>query len=282
MNLKSNRVLWPERNTGKERQSEKRALLGQRLNYHLPLVKTTVALGCPAKAYHMMGKACFQPTNTETHTHTHTSSNRHVHLHTPTHTQSSAVSATRRKLSSHTQTRPGFPTEKSWAAKEKTETPKTALSYPQVPTHILLITNAFVVRPVDSLGLKPPASFTRVNSWHQRSVSPSCTVVTSVSGASLMQLRTSQCYPTLQKEVDLSQSVSCRVSHTSHCCLCAFSLIASLPARFLSVAGMKPFFSFFFQLHSHYWSFWWVMPHWLKYILYLSWATELFHCKHRV
>lgn len=135
MNLKSNRVLWPERNAVKERQSEKRALLGQRLNYHLPLVKMTVTLGCPAKAYHMMGKACFQPTNTVTHT--HTSSNRH--LHTPTHTQSSAVSATRHKLSSHTQTRPGFPT-KNYQRQKKAETPKTALCYPRVLTHILLIT----------------------------------------------------------------------------------------------------------------------------------------------
>lgn len=68
MNVKGSKALWPERHR-KERQSEKLALLGQWWNYHLPLVKMTVTLGCPGKAYHMMGKACFQPTNTVTHTH---------------------------------------------------------------------------------------------------------------------------------------------------------------------------------------------------------------------
>lgn len=51
-----------------------------------------VTFGCLAKAYHMMGKAC-----TVTHTQPHT------YIHTPTHMQSSAVSATRHMLSSHTQ-----------------------------------------------------------------------------------------------------------------------------------------------------------------------------------
>lgn len=65
-----------------------------------------------------------------------------------------------------------------------------------------------------------------------------------------MRLRTSQCYPTLQKEVGLSQSVSCRVFHTSHCCLCAFSLIASLLTR-ASLCGQRgELFAFFFTLLS--------------------------------
>lgn len=76
------------------------------------------------------------------------------------------------------------------------------------------------------------------NSLHQHPFfSPSCTVLTSLCSASLMHLRTSQCYPTLQKEVDVSQSVSCGEVHTSHCCLCASSLIASLLTCALSRCG---------------------------------------------
>lgn len=55
----------------------------------------------------------------------------------------------------------------------------------------------------------------------------------------------SRCYPMLLKEVDLSQSVSCRVFHTSHWCLCAFSLIASLLARTLSAASAENYLPFF-------------------------------------
>lgn len=36
--------------------------------------------------------------------------------------------------------------------------------------------------------------------------------------------------PNATKEVDMSQSVSCRVLLTSHCCLCASSVMASLPS----------------------------------------------------
>lgn len=72
-------------------ESEEYALLDQQLNYHLALVKMTVTHGCPVKLYHMMGKACFQPTITVKYT--LSSSNRHaqactashVHLHTGSH-----------------------------------------------------------------------------------------------------------------------------------------------------------------------------------------------------
>lgn len=43
-----------------------------------------------------------------------------------------------------------------------------------------------------------------------------------------MQLRTSQRYRTLQKEVGLSQSVSCRVFHTSHTVVCVHSALSPL------------------------------------------------------
>ena len=72
-------------------ERKKYTLLGQRLNYHLALVKMTVTHGCPAKAYHMMGKACFQPTITVKYTlpssnrHARTRTASHVHLHTCSH-----------------------------------------------------------------------------------------------------------------------------------------------------------------------------------------------------
>lgn len=38
-----------------------------------------------------------------------------------------------------------------------------------------------------------------------------------------------------------------------------------LSSRSVSLCGRH---GVFFKLHTHYWSFWWVMPLWLKYILY--------------
>lgn len=91
-----------QRETQEEKQSEKYDLLGRRLNYHLPLVKMTVTHGCPAKAYHMMGKARFQPTITLAYTHSRTVTDKRTSTYTHLHMQSFAVSATRCMLSSHT------------------------------------------------------------------------------------------------------------------------------------------------------------------------------------
>lgn len=198
------------------------------LNYHLPLVKVTH--GCTAKAYHMMGKVCFQPTTT--HRHKHTSRNRHtcVRLHTPTHTQSSAVSATRPMLGSHTH------------AEARISTIELSAGNEAVPDLYLRGSPHPLIRNVTACTVSLSGQIHQnrrvidtLTSLLQRPIAPPSTVLTSVSSASLMHLRTSQCYPTLQKEVDLSQSVSCRVFHTSHAVVCVHSALSPLFSLALSL-----------------------------------------------
>lgn len=187
--------------------------------------------------------------------------------------QSFAVSATRCMLSSHTLQGQDFH-HKIISRERSHAEPHSPIS--EQPTS----SDKFVSECTVSLWSGGTQPLQRWRSLHQRLISPSCTVLTSVSSASVMQLRTFQCYPMQQKEVDLSQSVSCRVFHTSYCCLCAFSLIASLFARTHSAASEEN--SQPFSLYSHYWSFWWVMPHWVKCILYFSRIIEPFLSKYRV
>lgn len=139
--------------------------LGRRLNYHLPLVKMTVTLGYPAKAYHMMGKACFQPTYSVTYTHTSSNRHAHIHLHTPTHMQSSAVSATRCMLSSlcHTRTH----------TKARISTIKLSAGQEAILNHTLLSLSSphhRIIIPLNSVGQilqDVTAVKSSVNSLHQ-------------------------------------------------------------------------------------------------------------------
>lgn len=100
-----------------------------------------------------------------------------------------------------------------------------------------------------------------LNSLHQHPVSPPCAVLTSVSSASLMHLRTSPCYPTLQKGrgcESVSQLPSCLLRHTV---VCVHSALSPLSSRSHSPCGRHGrlfFFFFFFLSHftltiDHFW-----------------------------
>lgn len=125
----------------------------------------TVTLGYPAKACHMMGKACFQPTYSVTYTHTSSNRHAHIHLHTPTHMQSSAVSATRCMLSSlcHTRTH----------TKARISTIKLSAGQEAILNHTLLSLSSphhRIIIPLNSIGQilqDVTAVKSSVNSLHQ-------------------------------------------------------------------------------------------------------------------
>lgn len=95
----------------------------------------------------------------------------------------------------------------------------------------------------------------------------------------LMQLRTSHRCPTPPIG---SGCESVSQLHTASYVTMLFKCVRPyhLFSRQVSFCGRCK--AFFFLLYSHYWSFQWVISHWLKYILYLIRPKELFHCKCRV
>lgn len=169
------------------------------------------------------------PAHRHCHIHTHPVRDTHTSSYTHLHTCSYLPSVLRDARRVHTHNKARISTIKLSAGREAVSN-HTLLS-PIGPCLLIIKNKKDYVHSIGHQTQPFGCNFCisdTLHSLHQNSVSPSRAVLTSISGASLMQLRISQCYPTLQKEVALSQSVSCRVSHTSHCCLCAFSLITSL------------------------------------------------------
>lgn len=179
--------------------------------YPLPLVKMTFTCGCPV--YQMVAQAWFQPTTTLTHTR----SLRHTCTH--------LLSVLRGACWVHTHTtRLGFPPANAQQGMKPYQTTLSPISpLPLIQVNLIYSTNPWT-----------NASF----------ISQSCAVLTSVVSASLVHLRTSQCCPTLQKEVVwVSQSAAeCFIRHPvhsalsphsrslcgQHWALCLFSLLSLL------------------------------------------------------
>lgn len=168
--------------------------------------------------------------------HTHTFSNRrvHVHLHTPTLMQWSAVSATRRMLSSlthtHTQARPGFP---PWNYQQEMKPYRTTLHYLHT-AHVIQYKKNLTDCTVSSFGQTHPdvtaawlTHLTPYNSiqfhhlvlfWHQSAGHHWCTYV---------HLSVTQCYK--RKLIWVSQSAAeCFIRHTLVCVHSVLSPLFSL------------------------------------------------------
>lgn len=67
-----------------------------------------------------------------------------------------------------------------------------------------------------------------------------------------------------------------------HTVVCVHSALSPPFSLMLSLRLGRRTLCLFFLLYSHYWSLWWVMPQWLKCILYFSRPTEPFHCKYGI
>lgn len=171
-----------------------------------------------------------------TYTHTHTSSNRHthIHLHTPTHMQSSAVSATRRMLSSHTQRGQDFHHKiisREWSHTEPLS-PKQPTSSDKNVTKCTVSSFGQIHQNVTTARLTHLTPYISVRFhhlvlfWHQSPAHHWCTYA---------HLSVTQCYK--RKLIWVSQSAAeCFIRHTVVCVHSAlsplFSLALSLrPAR---------------------------------------------------
>ncbi len=218
------------------------------------------------------------PPLTLTDIHTHTSCNRHahVHLHTPTHMQSSAVSATRRMLSSHTQQGQDFHHKiisREWSHTKPLSSKQPTSSDKNV-TKCTVSFSGRIHQDITTARLTHLTPYISVRFhhlvlfWHQSAAHHWCTYA---------HLSVTQRYK--RKLIWVSQSAAeCFIRHTV---VCVHSVLSPLFSLALSLwPARRTICLFHFTLTIDH--FWWVMPEWLKCILYFSRPTGLFHCKYEV
>lgn len=268
---KNNRVMWPERDTGRKAEWETGGWI-------IDCLWWKWRLWLPSKDTGRDGQSLLPVRHrSERHTHTHPGTDMHTYAHL--HTCSHLLSALRDACWVHTHNKARISTIKLSAGKEA-EPHSTISEQPTCSDKNW--TKCTISMSGQNYLEVTTALLTHTTHWHQRSISLSCTVVTSVSSAPPMQLRTSQCYPTLQRKlIWVSQSAAeCFIRHTVVCVHSALSPLFS-PVYSLRQA---PRTVCIFSLYTHYWSFWWVMPkpHWLKFVVYFSRPPELFHCNYGV
>lgn len=220
------------------------------------------------------------PAHHHSNIHIHTSSNRHAHfhLHTPTHMQSSAVSATRRMLSSHTQQGQDFHRKiisREWCHAEPHSAISKQPTFSDYKKKWLNVQHHSSEKFIRMLALHDwHAAYIsiqfhhRVLFWHQSAAHRWCTYV---------RLSVTQRYK--RKLVWVSQSAAeCFIRHTVVCVHSALSPLFSLAP---SLCGQHRELFAFSLLYSHYWSFWWVMLQWLKCNCISAGPTAPFHCKYK-